>query len=488
MANPLANIVQAIAGLLRPGSVKKPDPRAPIPSAPKLMEPAVPDYGLPAAPQAKPIGIGGDDPELTRLYGQRDEAMGVLKRPMPKMQEAKPNTLESLLSVVLAGANPYAAGKTLEVPGQLAQQRADAANKPVMQQFALDRETAEKEVDSTGKLIDVHLDRDSVAAKVAEMGRIANAKLVAKRESEAIKNDQVMVKTLANLYATGGATVPGIAAIYVQRGYEHDEATAIAEQVVKQLDPVNGDPSLKMKMQMASQVTKQMQADTQQRKGYRDALMDENATDRQRLGAMMALAEIGDPMFAGMSYADMVAASKEDGAKTQKIESDIEIAKKKADQWVKESDARISKIASDVEKDGALIRKWETETSQKGRKLDWQMRTGGRPSGLDNTLLRLRIAKEGLLAEAEEWQNQNSADLFGVEVQGFDKNAASALAKIRREIAGIDAKIRRVRRMGAQEDDPQGFAPVQPSLNGPIGVQRTPQAPRQAPSLPAGIK
>jgi hypothetical protein len=357
-----------------------------------------------------------------------------------------------------------------------------------MQQFALDRETAEKEVDSTGKLIDVHLDRDSVAAKVAEMGRIANAKLVAKRESEAIKNDQVMVKTLANLYATGGATVPGIAAIYVQRGYEHDEATAIAEQVVKQLDPVNGDPSLKMKMQMASQVTKQMQADTQQRKGYRDALMDENATDRQRLGAMMALAEIGDPMFAGMSYADMVAASKEDGAKTQKIESDIEIAKKKADQWVKESDARISKIASDVEKDGALIRKWETETSQKGRKLDWQMRTGGRPSGLDNTLLRLRIAKEGLLAEAEEWQNQNSADLFGVEVQGFDKNAASALAKIRREIAGIDAKIRRVRRMGAQEDDPQGFAPVQPSLNGPIGVQRTPQAPRQAPSLPAGIK
>jgi len=64
-----------------------------------------PVYTAPPPTPKSPIGL--EDPEIQRLMGGITDAQGVLSRPMPKLQEAKPDPLEQILSVVLAGTNKY---------------------------------------------------------------------------------------------------------------------------------------------------------------------------------------------------------------------------------------------------------------------------------------------------------------------------------------------------------------------------------------------
>jgi hypothetical protein len=75
---------------------------------------------------------------------------------------------------------------------------------------------------------------------------------------------------------------------------------------------------------------------------------------------------------------------------------------------------------------------------------------------MDNMLFKLILSKGELIAEADEWRNQ--------EIIYQSPQGVSAMNKIRREIAGLDSKINDLRRMGAKE---VGVEP-EPALQGDI--------------------
>ena len=152
--------------------------------------------------------IGMDAPEIQKLMGGIEQAQGVMSRPMPKAQEAKADPLEQLLSVVLAGTNKFAAGKTLDVPNQLAQQRADSANQQTFGQYKIDRENAEGQINTNTKLIDMALDRDAVTERVSGMLRKSELAGIAKLEVEKLKTNKDLIKVFAKLGETGGNTPP----------------------------------------------------------------------------------------------------------------------------------------------------------------------------------------------------------------------------------------------------------------------------------------
>ncbi len=283
----------------------------------------LPVYTAPPPTAKKPIGL--DDPESAKLMGGIDDARGVLARPMPKLQEAKPDPLEQILSVVLGGMNPHAAGKTLQVPLDLAQGRADSANKQAMGQFSLDRETAEGTIGANSKLIDMRLDRDGITERVNGMLRKSQLDGLARLEVEKLKNDKEMIKVFANLSGTGGLTVPAVTAIYLQRGYSQDEAEAIAEKAVA------AEPSLRMQIQMSKQETESYKAQETERNDHRKVILHPNSTFDARLNSIMALGDLGDPRYASMSMSEMIDAAEKIGAQTAKLEADTDLTKAKTD-------------------------------------------------------------------------------------------------------------------------------------------------------------
>ena len=244
---------------------------------------------------------------------------------MPKLQEAKPDPLEQILSVVLGGMNPHAAGKTLQVPLDLAQGRADSANKQAMGQFSLDRETAEGTIGANTKLIDMRLDRDGITERVNGMLRKTQLDGLARVEVEKLKNDKEMIKVFANLSATGGLTVPAVTAIYLQRGYSQDEAEAIAEKAVA------AEPSLRMQIQMSKQETEAYKAQETERNNHRKVILAPNSTFDARLNSIMALGDMGDPRYSAMSMAEMIDAAEKIGAQTGKLEAETDLTKAKTD-------------------------------------------------------------------------------------------------------------------------------------------------------------
>ena len=429
------------------------------PSKPQTMTGTNPTpVYMPPSPSKSFIGM--DDPQIQELMGGIQQAQGVMSRPMPKPQEAKADPLEQLLSVVLAGTNKFAAGKTLDVPNQLAQQRADSANQQTFGQYKIDRENAEGQINTNTKLIDMALDRDAVTERVSGMLRKSELSGIARLEVEKLKTNKDLIKVFAKLGETGGITVPAVTAIYLQMGYAQDEAEAIAEQAVR------AAPSLKVQIDMAKQET----ASLKQRKDAEDDFWDNLESDNLSVTQRFRL--INEAKKDGIipPEVDAMAMAKELGPKGQLMQEKAETEDATRKGKVDEIGKKIEKIESSIAKDWAQVEKWKSDTAQRGTEFEWKKRHGGAPSSLDNKLATLRLAKEDLLAQAEEWHDQ-MPEIFGREVQ--TANGQSALQKIQRSIAGIDAKLKMLKGMGAKEVNVQ-VAPAKVDfggLQGPITPQ-----------------
>jgi hypothetical protein len=457
MANFLQTAAKALAGILKPKAKGTPpfnpdsDPNGVIGSMNPVFTP-------PKAPEKQPIGFNPfESPEVKELIGGIKQAQGVLSQPAPQLQAPKEDPFERLLSVVLAGSNPHAAGRTLQTPNLLAQQRADTANQQTLANFQIGRESAQSTINTNQKLIDIALDRDAVAQRVSGMLKAKEMEGIAKREIATLQQNTQLLKTLANLEATGGITVPAVAAIYSQMGYDYEAAEAIAISVV---DQVQKNPSMRMKLEQAKVAIQQTESTRKSENDFWDALESTNLSVTQRF--RLITNAIRDGILPPET--DAMAMAKELGPQGTLIQEKAETEDKMRDVKVREAEARIDKIVSGIEKDGAQIEKWRQESNRGNINLAWKMSQGGKPSALDNTLSRLRMAKEALLAEAKTWKGQNEG--MGGLIKRESPQSNQALAKIQREIAGIDAKIAIARGMGAKE----GSAKESP-LKGQIGAR-----------------
>jgi Arc/MetJ family transcription regulator len=448
-----------------------------------------PTYSFNQPPPKTPIGM--DDPEITRLMGGITDAQGVLARPAPKLQEAKPDPLEQILSVVLGGLNPHAAGKTLQVPLDLAQGRADTANKQAMGQFNLDRETAEGTVNANSKLIDMRLDRDGITERVNGMLRKSQLDGLARLEVEKLKTNKDMIKVLANLEATGGTTVPAVTAIYLQMGYSQDEAEAIAEQVVR------AAPSLRMQIAQSKQETDAYKAQETERNNHRKVILAPNSTFDSRLNSIMALGDMGDPRYAAMSMSEMIDAAEKIGAQTAKMEAETDLTEAKTEYQKALKNYLPEKMAADLAHklasadhlrnlDNMASSKFDFEQSKEARKqaLDAYKSSltslSSQYGSLTNEINSLRTSRrewEKKLAElgprtpenAKQYDEiQHEIDAYGRSVKGkIDQmdGIRDTADEIRRKMSEIPG--------GERTENPGTERTEPPALKGQIGAKGT---------------
>lgn len=309
----MANILQIVAQALKGLNPRKPrDASSPSPS---------PLYAPPTGPQLKPIGLDGD---VKKWMGGIEEAQGVLNQPAPKLQSPKVDPLESALSVFLAGSNPFAASKTLETPGLLAQGRADSANQQALLGYQQNRENAQSTIGTNTKLIDMALDRDAVAERVAGQLRAKELEGVTRREIASLQQNTQLLKTLANLEATGGITVPAVSAIYAQMGYQYEDAQAIATKIV---EDIARNPSLKFALERAKVDNSKAKNSETELKRMWDDLQNPNATyaERYQIARKLQQREEIDPNVDLGVFLEQV------GAQTQNAVAGANLKDKQAD-------------------------------------------------------------------------------------------------------------------------------------------------------------
>lgn len=492
MANFLQTAAKALAGILGPKKKPQPDLRYSQDQtvgnwgADFTLPTETPVYTPPAPKPKVPIGITQeqpfsalDSPEVKKLIGEIEGAKTTLGQPLPNLAKAKVDPLETGLALLLSGANPMAAGKTMAVPGQLAQQRADEINNPMMANFQMGREAAQGTISTNTKLIDIALDRDAVAQRVGAQLKAKEMEGSIRKEVAQLNQNTQLIKTLANLEATGGITIPAVTAIYQQMGYTREDAEIVANEVV---NSINVDPSLKYRIDAAKvEVAKDKQNEVE-RNNYRKTALSPNATYEDRLNAYMALADLNDPRFANMSFAEMQNAAMAQGSVTAKNEAQtkqitelLPYRKSLFQSQIGLSDnraAEVSKRTSLMDEESAVkvAQGWaaiENLRSQIGdreadRKLGYlKLSTDvlirsqdGLKTSLStlatqtNTLRgRLQAQMKALsLAETDEEKKRIENDIIGIEasIKGYKDEYGkqlSELEKVRRALSGVDTSM-----------------------------------------------
>lgn len=263
-----------------------------------------------------------DNPEIKQLLDSIKTAQGTLNGPAPILQGPKVNPLESALSVLFASQNPFAAGKTLDVPNQLAKQRADLANENLINQYNAQKQAATSQINTSAKLIDYALDRDAVSERVLGQLKAKAMEGATKKEIATLQNNTQLIKTLANLEGNGGITQPAVAAIYMQMGYEPEEANTIANNVIQSIIK---NPSLQMKIKQAQVEVNQGKLEETQNANDNKIILSTNSSYEDRLAAGIRKAQRGDPLFAGMTIDQLEAWAEKKGANTRYVESGIDL-------------------------------------------------------------------------------------------------------------------------------------------------------------------
>jgi hypothetical protein len=297
-------------------------------------------YNFPAEPPLKIIGLNTpssslsqpvsgrqsiyDTPEVQNFMKGITDAQSVLNQPAPKLQSAKINPWEGLAAAFIASKNPFAAGKTLEVPGQLAAQRAETANQDIINQFQQTQRGAQSTINTNTKLIDYALDRDAVAQRVEAQLKAKQMDIAVKKEIATLNNNTQLIKTLANLAGNGGITEPAVAAIYMNLGYEPDEAHTIASGVV---DSIIKNPSMQMKIKQAQLENDQQKIGDAKIKDDWNNLQNPNSTPLERYQIIRRLQKAGEiePDVSAWDFAQAV------GAQTKNLEEGLKLKQAQED-------------------------------------------------------------------------------------------------------------------------------------------------------------
>jgi hypothetical protein len=265
-----------------------------------------------------------DLPEVQELRDGILKAQGTLNESAPKLQKAKVDGTEAVLAAILGSVNPYASGKTLEVPNQLAQQRADEANQGIINDFNQKQKAAQGQINTNTKLIDYALDRDAVSQRVEAQLKAKQMDVTVKKEIATLAQNTQLIKTLANLEGNGGITEPAVATIYMQMGYQPDEAHTIAANVI---DSIQKNPSLQVKIKQEKLSFEKDKLDQSKVKEDWDNLQNPNATMAEKYQIVRRLQRLGeiDPMIDGLGFAQQM------GAQSRLAEENIALKKVQED-------------------------------------------------------------------------------------------------------------------------------------------------------------
>lgn len=203
--------------------------------------------GMPSVAKAAatPSVAPARSPELDELWKDYNAEKATLAKPAAV---ATPTAAESLiagLSGVLT-RNVQAKQATFGAPMALAQVRAEQQNAAL----EADQKNAAMAMGHTGALINAYLDRD---AQTDRINQLLQSQLLKGQQQEALqqlKNNPVMVRAIATLIGTGGATIPGLKTLFLQQhpDWTDDVAENAAEEAMRQ---VQTDPSLQIQIKQA---------------------------------------------------------------------------------------------------------------------------------------------------------------------------------------------------------------------------------------------
>jgi hypothetical protein len=263
---------------------------------------------------------------LADAQAMQSEALNILRQPAPAMQPARVNGAEAGLGTLfgLLLENPAARSKAFNAPYALAESRADIANTNAANAFNQQQRTAQALLGHSQKVIAEWYDRDQAADKIeADMRKAELAGKVREFAAKA-KNDGMLVKSLAQLAATGGVTVPGVKEILSMLDPEapEDELDAKAAEIVNQ---VNTNPSMQARMKMAQLEVSQQKATQDEVQNLWTAAQRPNATWQDRYQIYQRLQTMGQIN----PQADILAMAREEGAQTKNLNAKTEYTEMK---------------------------------------------------------------------------------------------------------------------------------------------------------------
>lgn len=339
-----------IAGLVnrkKPEEVQRPDPGVPpqdyIGFEPQAIQPP------PPPPQTSPF-TAKRNPQIGPLMKSWEEAQAQLGAAPPKA--STPTLGENIASALIGNfaTNPTVQSKAFAAPGVLAGQRTAQA----LQDYELSMKAAQNRAKGAETMIGMLQDADEAANKVEAQVQMATMKGAITQAVADAKNNTVLVKALANLEASGGITENN-AAMIMQRIYPEWEWDAAVEAGKQLYAKYMNDPSMKMALERDRVAIQGEKASGDKRAKARTALTAVNGTKESRLSAMMELADAGDPMFAGMTYKDMLEAADHVGAQTklaeEKGKTESEMRPQKVKNLLSQGnvlDARAAKIEAET--------------------------------------------------------------------------------------------------------------------------------------------
>lgn len=182
-----------------------------------------------------------------------------------------------------------------------------------------------------------------------------------------------------------------------------------------------------------------------------DILYDQGAIDDETYAKIRP--QVGKPTTGEIKdtaqTANTEARTKTENALRDKRLRDFDDKHNKNEQWLQQSEETIKKWKAElrIKQQNANTSRMKAGTA--AERLEWQKTNKAGVSAIDKKIAALQTKKAGMIAEAETWKGQ-MGDIPGL-IERRTPQANSALAKIQRQIASIDAQIKNLRDLGGTD-------------------------------------
>lgn len=273
-------------------------------------------------PATETDSVYQDSEETKRRRADVERLQGIIAKPPPDAvkPEIDPylagiSTLASLFTL-----NPQGKSNLQSFPFEYAQKKADDENKRIFDRYGMERANNEDLLRSSQDLLGMSMNRDTVAAKIEDAQRRA---VIAGQIKESIanaKNNQMLISAMAKLAATGGLTLPSVKMVFSELHPEWGEDTL--EQAAQDFfNEYERNSSLRVKIEQATLANKEAALNQKSIADSRKMLLSVNATFEERVAAMVALKEAGDPYYAQMPESQMMQEAANLGAMTEQAQA-----------------------------------------------------------------------------------------------------------------------------------------------------------------------
>ncbi len=387
----LGKVGQFIAQLVN----RKKHPQTGVPVRDETPDPGFvprPDSAIPVGQDSVPIG--GFKPrhnpkieEYTKIW---EDAQKQLRQGAPA--ESKPTLPENIAGALFGSilSNPTASAKAYGAPAAIAQQRT-ATN---LAGYEAQQKAAQQSMTGAGQMIGHLQDADQAADAVESKIRLADMQGQIKMAIANAKNDITLVKSLANLEATGGVTENSAAMILQQLHpeWEWDAAQEAGKQLYQKYLT---DPSLKMALEKDKVAIQGQKAQADETLKYTKIAEDDTNVNAQgRLRAMLKLKQI-DPngSYGQMTIQEMQQAAEALSPKGQLTVDQQELTKANT-KWRKVyTDLLPKDLAIKAAAFSFSVEKFQKEFELASQKFD--------QDGMNEAYKREQDAKKGLISVIE---------------------------------------------------------------------------------------